>query len=130
KHFTLDKKMPGPDQKGSADPQEMITLRAHLDDLARARGTGIKMPTGGEEMVKKAFRRSVVMAKACAKGHALTRDDVALMRPGTVRGSISGHVCRSGACLYSRAVGRGDDSGLQRAERRRQAAGHVGRVAS
>ena len=83
KHFTLDKKMPGPDQKGSADPQEMSTLRAHLDDLARARGTGIKTPTDGEEQVKKAFRRSVVMAKACAKGHTLTRDDVTLMRPGT-----------------------------------------------
>jgi sialic acid synthase SpsE len=83
KHFTLDKGMPGPDQKGSADPQEMRMLRAGLDELSAALGTGVKAPTTGEESVKRAFRRSVVMAASRPKGHRLTRADLALMRPGT-----------------------------------------------
>jgi N,N'-diacetyllegionaminate synthase len=83
KHFTLDKRMPGPDQKGSADPQEMKSLRVFVDDLAAARGTGVKAPTAGEEQVKKAFRRSVVMVAARPKGHVLSKTDLAVMRPGT-----------------------------------------------
>jgi len=83
KHFTLDKQMPGPDQKVSGDVEEFKRLKAYLGDLLQARGTGIKQPTEGEKEMKKSFRRSIVLSRQVATGETLTREHLTLMRPGT-----------------------------------------------
>lgn len=49
KHFTLDKNLPGPDQKMSFDPGEMHRLREHLDLAWKIRGNAPNADCHAEE---------------------------------------------------------------------------------
>ena len=83
KHLTLDKALPGPDHRASADPAEFAALVAALRRLEPMLGDGIKRPHPVEENTRDVARRSVVSTRALPAGHVLTEDDLALRRPGT-----------------------------------------------
>lgn len=83
KHFTLDKNMEGPDHSASLTPAELAQMVGQIRDVELALGSDIKQPTESELPVRSLVRRSVTVLRDLAKGHVLTEDDIALMRPGT-----------------------------------------------
>lgn len=83
KHLTLDKSLPGPDHRASADPAEFAALVAALRRLEPMLGDGIKRPHPVEANTRDVARRSVVSTRELPAGHVLTEDDLALRRPGT-----------------------------------------------
>jgi N,N'-diacetyllegionaminate synthase len=83
KHLTLDKSLPGPDQRASADPQEFAAMVAAIRRLEPMLGDGVKQPQPVEMNTRDVARRSVVVLKALPKGHRLAAGDLGLRRPGT-----------------------------------------------
>lgn len=83
KHFTLDKTLPGPDHRFSADPQEFKELVNSVRVLQRSLGVGVLGPTTAEEAGRNQYRLSCVTARALPSGHLLQEDDIAFRRPGT-----------------------------------------------
>lgn len=82
KHFTIDKKAPGPDHMLSADPIEMKSIVDQVRTLEKMLGNGIKMPAEAEKITRINNRKSVVAAKSLSTGHRLTFEDIAIKRPG------------------------------------------------
>lgn len=86
KHVTLDRALPGPDHRFSADPAEMAALVRGAHDAfdgLRALGDGDMAPADSECMGRKEFRLSCVAARDLPVGHVLSADDIAFQRPGT-----------------------------------------------
>lgn len=83
KHFTLNKNMPGWDQKVSADPFEMKIICEQSRRIIDALGTGRKEITEEELDKRLKLRRSVVATRKIRKGSCINIDDIVLKRPGT-----------------------------------------------
>jgi N,N'-diacetyllegionaminate synthase len=83
KHFTLDKNLPGPDHRFSADPAEFRKLTQAVRFIERALGTAAIGPTPSEMAGRKNFRLSCVAAGNLPSNHVLTLKDVAFCRPAT-----------------------------------------------
>lgn len=83
KHFTLDKNMPGPDQKASMDPEELCAFAKAVRDAETALGTGIKVPSSSELVNKDVVRKSIVAKSPIKKGDILTEENITYKRPGT-----------------------------------------------
>jgi N-acetylneuraminate synthase/N,N'-diacetyllegionaminate synthase len=83
KHFTLDKTLPGPDQRASLEPDELKEMVRAIRDVEKALGEGIKKPTRDEERIKKAVRRSIMAKVEIPKGVVITEDMLDFKRPGT-----------------------------------------------
>lgn len=83
KHFTLDNTLPGPDHKASLEPQELAAMVKGIRNIETALGSPVKSPTPSERANRPIARRSVVAARAIAKGEVLGEDDLRVKRPGT-----------------------------------------------
>lgn len=83
KHFTLDRNMPGPDHRFSADPDELTRLVAGIRELEMTLGHDDLVPTEAEIEMAKLARRSIVAAADLPEGHVLGEKDLAFQRPGT-----------------------------------------------
>jgi N-acetylneuraminate synthase/N,N'-diacetyllegionaminate synthase len=83
KHFTLDKKLPGPDHKASLEPEELKAMVRAIRDVAGAMGSGKKRLTAEEKENKKAARRSIVAGRDIPAGTIITEAMLAIKRPGT-----------------------------------------------
>lgn len=83
KHITLNKKLPGPDHFASLEPKEFAALVRAIRRTEKILGTGVKGPTGGEKIIAKVARKSIVAARNIPKGKKITIDDLAFKRPGT-----------------------------------------------
>jgi N-acetylneuraminate synthase/N,N'-diacetyllegionaminate synthase len=82
KHFTLDKSLPGPDHRFSADLDEFRTLVNGVRTVEQCLGTAIVGPTESEAQGRRDFRLSCAAARDLPAGHRLTDRDVAFRRPG------------------------------------------------
>ncbi len=82
KHFTLDKSLPGPDQKASLDPIEFAAMVRAVRNLELALGTGEKAVTPSEARNKPIARKSIVAARAVQKGEVFTAENLTTKRPG------------------------------------------------
>lgn len=82
KHFTLDRKMPGPDHKASLEPQELTEMVNQIRDLQLALGDGAKCPQPSEWNTRHAARQHVVAARDIAAAALLTREDLTTARSG------------------------------------------------
>jgi N,N'-diacetyllegionaminate synthase len=82
KHFTLDKKMEGPDHAASLEPGELSQLVSNIRATEVALGSAEKKPTDSELKVRTAARRSIILKQNIPIGHILTMDDLILLRPG------------------------------------------------
>ncbi len=83
KHVTLDKQLPGPDQRASIDPEELRALVQGIRTVHAALGSGRKEPTPQERKTAAVARRSLVTAQPLAAGTRLTEELIAIKRPGT-----------------------------------------------
>jgi sialic acid synthase SpsE len=85
KHITLDKKMPGPDQKLSLEPDELTELVKGCKAVKLALGNTKKI-LQHEKPVLRFARESVVSKSIIAKGEKFTSKNITTKRPAT--GSI------------------------------------------
>lgn len=83
KHITLDKSLPGPDHRASADPAEFAALVSGIRRVERMLGDGVKQPQPIERNTREVARRSIVLARDLPRGHRLRPEDLVLRRPGT-----------------------------------------------
>ena len=82
KHFTLDKSLPGPDQKASLDPAEFKAMVDAVRHVEAALGDGHKHLTESEAPNKAVARKSIVAARAIRAGETFTADNLTTKRPG------------------------------------------------
>jgi sialic acid synthase SpsE len=83
KHFTLSKHDIGPDHQASADVEELKDIITKIRNLERALGHGEKKWAASEEQTRRLARKSLVAVEAIRKGTRLSKDIIAVKRPGT-----------------------------------------------
>lgn len=83
KHLTLDRALPGPDHRASADPRQFADMVRSIRQVEAMLGDGVKRPHPVEADTRDVARRSVVTTRDLLSGHVLTPADLALRRPGT-----------------------------------------------
>jgi N,N'-diacetyllegionaminate synthase len=82
RHFTYDKNADGPDHMLSADPEEMKWLVDAVREFEVMRGSGIKFPANSEKITRINNRKSIVLTRPVIEGDTLTREHLAIKRPG------------------------------------------------
>lgn len=82
KHFTVDRRMLGPDHKASIEPSELTAMIKAVRNIEIALGDGIKKPTLGELKNKTLVRKSIVARMLIKKGDIFTDENLAVKRPG------------------------------------------------
>lgn len=81
KHFTLDRKMDGPDHFASIGPKELGALVSSIRNVEKAFGDSSKPLTKNELVNINVMRRSVHANKALNIGQVLQLDDLSITRP-------------------------------------------------
>lgn len=82
RHLTLDRHREGPDHAMSLEPDELDELVRRVREVERWLGDGIKQPQPSERELLTVARRSIVAARPLAAGELLTREALAIKRPG------------------------------------------------
>lgn len=83
KHFTIDKKLPGPDHAASLSPKELTHMVEAVRNVEIAMGNGIKVPSSSEIKNMEIARKSIVAACRIEKGEKFTENNLTVKRPGT-----------------------------------------------
>lgn len=83
KHFTLDKKMQGPDHRASLDTDELAAMIRAIRNIESALGDGIKRPSVSEMKNKAVARKSIVASRDIRSGEMLSEKNITAKRPGT-----------------------------------------------
>jgi N,N'-diacetyllegionaminate synthase len=83
KHFTLDRRMEGPDHKASLEPDELRAMVKAIRNIEKALGSPKKQPSPGERRNMAAARKSIVAACPIKKGEQFTSDNLTIKRPGS-----------------------------------------------
>lgn len=83
KHFTLDKNLPGPDQKSSANPQEFAEMVRRIRMAEKILGSPVKKIAVREKKNIVGMRRSLASKVAIPKGHKITTRMIGFKRPAT-----------------------------------------------
>lgn len=83
KHFTLDRKMEGPDHKASLEPDELKKMIEAIRIVELSMGDGIKRVSSSEEKNLEAARKSIVAKRKISTGELLTESNITVKRPGT-----------------------------------------------
>ena len=82
KHFTLNRKMNGPDHKASLEPKELKAMVKAIRNIELAMGDGIKKPSLSEKKNIKIARKSIHIAKSIKRGSILKDENIVSRRPG------------------------------------------------
>lgn len=83
KHLTLDRRLPGPDHRASAEPSDLAAYVAGVREVEAALGDGNKRPQPEEAVNLDLVRRSYHAARRIPSGHLIAEEDVVLLRPRT-----------------------------------------------
>ena len=81
KHFTLDKKMAGPDHIASLEPEELKAMVNSIRNIEKAFGDGIKRPSKSEINNIEIARKSIVAKIKINKGEVFTEKNITTKRP-------------------------------------------------
>ena len=81
KHFTLSKKMKGPDHRASLEPHQLISFIAEIRKVETILGNEIKKISPAEKKNKKLVRKSIVATKLIKKGEKFTNSNIECKRP-------------------------------------------------
>ena len=76
KHFTLNKKMIGPDHKASLEPEEFKNMVECIRNIEKAIGDGIKKPVKAEIKNRKLVRKSIVASKKIITGEKFSSNNL------------------------------------------------------
>lgn len=82
KHFTLSRDMAGPDHRASLEPQELGAMVQAIRNVEESLGNGIKVPAPCETKNMAVARKSVVAKRDIMSGERISRENVAIKRPG------------------------------------------------
>jgi N,N'-diacetyllegionaminate synthase len=83
KHFTLDRNLPGPDQKASIEPDELRLMVSSIRNIELAcAGSGEKVVKPSESKNISIARRSIVASRSIKKGERLDDANLVPKRPG------------------------------------------------
>lgn len=83
KHFTLDRRLVGPDHKSSLEPIELKSMIRAIRNIELAMGDGVKRPSRSEKTNIPIVRKSLVASKDIKAGEIFTSKNVTVKRPGT-----------------------------------------------
>ena len=83
KHFTLSRKMQGPDHKSSLEPKELKDMVNEIRKIEVSLGKFNKIIQEEEKKNILLVRKSIVAKKIIIKGEKFTKDNLTVKRPGT-----------------------------------------------
>jgi N,N'-diacetyllegionaminate synthase len=83
KHFTLSRKMSGPDHKASLEPDELQEMIRAIRNVEKALGSGMKRPSRSELKNMAAVRKSIVASRPIKAGDVFSEDNITTKRPAT-----------------------------------------------
>ncbi|WP_320040090.1 N-acetylneuraminate synthase family protein [uncultured Desulfobacter sp.] len=83
KHFTLDRRAKGSDWEVSLEPEAFSQLVRNIRRIERMGGQGVKRIFEPEKGKERLIRRSIVAARDIQQGEILTRENIALKKPGS-----------------------------------------------
>lgn len=82
KHYTLERKMNGPDHAFAIEPLELKAMVEKIRDVELGLGDGIKNgPRKEEEEFYKNARRSIIAARTIEEGEIIKNEDIIIKRP-------------------------------------------------
>ncbi len=81
KHFTLDKKMQGPDHKASLEPNELKAMVCAIRNIEIALGSTKKQATQSELPNRLIARKSIVASKSISVGQKFSESNLTTKRP-------------------------------------------------
>jgi len=82
KHFTLDRKMEGPDHKASLEPHELKAMVRAIRNTEKVIGDGIKRPSPSEKKNIIIVRKSIVAARDIMEDEVFSEENITTKRPG------------------------------------------------
>ena len=82
KHFTLNKKMRGPDHSSSINSEELKKMVNSIRNVESALGLNQKKISKSEKENIKIVRKSIVASKNIFKGEVFLKDNITCKRPG------------------------------------------------
>lgn len=83
KHFTLDRKMGGPDHAASLEPSELVSMVRAIRNIEKSiTGNGKKEPSNSERKNLSIARKSIHLLRPLKKGETLRESDLISLRPG------------------------------------------------
>lgn len=80
KHFTLDRKLSGPDHIASTEPQEFSEMVKAIRNIEKALGDGKKEPTQAEREISKVVLKRIVAGKSISEGEMLDANNMCVKR--------------------------------------------------
>lgn len=83
KHFTLSRKLKGPDHQASITPTELTQMVTSIRNVEKALGEYKKKVTKSEKKNIHIARKSIVAIKDIDKNEIFTENNIGLKRPGT-----------------------------------------------
>ena len=83
KHFTLSKRLYGPDHHASLVPEELVQLVDGVREVEAALGSGLKERDPVHDSVRATFEKSVVTRITIPEGAVIEREMLTTKRPGT-----------------------------------------------
>jgi N,N'-diacetyllegionaminate synthase len=83
KHFTISKKLSGPDQNASSLPNEFKKIVSEVKKIEIIMGNNIKKCQKEEVQMRKVSRKSLTINKSLKKGEVIKLKHLCLKRPGT-----------------------------------------------
>ena len=81
KHFTLNKKLEGPDHKISIEPNELLKMVKSIRNIEIAMGKSKKFITKSEKKNIKIVRKSIYASKSIKKGEVFSFNNLIMLRP-------------------------------------------------
>lgn len=84
KHFTLDKKMKGPDHRASLSPPELTELVKEIRLVERMLGQGKITPTKSERSTKRSLQKYFVCREQIKMGSEFSRENIIPKRTGGI----------------------------------------------
>ena len=81
KHFTLDKKMSGPDHSFSIDPNGLKSLISQIHEIDQMKGDGVKIPQFSEIKNRLTIRKSITAKRDLQQGEKIQEGDISIKRP-------------------------------------------------
>lgn len=80
KHFTLNRKMSGPDHLASMEPSEFKNMVHKIRNIEQALGNGIKEPTDAEKEISKVVLKRIVAKRPIKKGEIINESAICVKR--------------------------------------------------